>query len=113
MPPSAFLRLHGHGQVEALREAGGVPGIKDDHGRRRQGLGGADVVGDHEHAVVLLLAGGVFVADEVQAVAQRGDDAHVARGVQGREFLGLDGAVHVVDGRVVERSWGARERVNF
>lgn len=52
------------------------------------------------------VAGDIFVAHEVHAVAHAGNEADVCRGVEGRELVGGDGGVEELDGDVVYFAWG-------
>ena len=99
----AGLGAHGDGVVEGGGELLGVPRIKNQ--AAVEALRGAGELGQDHDAVALLLAGDVLVAHEVHAVARRGDEAHLRRGIEGDQLVEGDGLVHEVDGHEFDGAW--------
>ena len=80
-----------------------VKGV-DAHTARAERLSSACKLGQHQHALLGVLARNVLVGDKVHAVAQRGDDADVGDVVEGNHLLKVDRLIKVMDRRVARRA---------
>ena len=80
-----------------------VPRV-DQQRARAQALRCACKLTQHQHSMVLCLAGDVFVAHQVHAVAQAGHQRDVCDRVERAELSERETAVQMVDGHVHQRA---------
>ena len=91
-------------QLDGPRDVGGVGRLHEQCSV--QEVRRASVFGQDRDAAAILLARDVLEADEVHAVAERGDEADVGDGVEGCQVLSGDGVVDETDGSVGDGACG-------